>query len=98
MDEKINSNPQIDMAVEDVTADREVIVDKDVAIIGVVCNCKKLNIRKEPDTDSEVIATIPIGTEVEIDPDKLFEIDDWFYVCTSAGIEGYCMAEYIETP
>ena len=66
----------------------------DVEILtGVVSGCTKLNIRKEPNKTSEVVATVPAGTEVVIDPDKM--VDNWYYVCTSAGVEGYCMLEYI---
>ena len=62
-------------------------------LTGVVSGCAKLNIRKEPSKTAEIIATIPEGTKVEIDPEKL--VEGWYYVCTPAGIEGYCMLEYI---
>lgn len=110
MDEKIISNPQTDVAVEDVTADREdvktnyadVPVDEfkelGIRVVGVVSDCLKLNIRKEPSMSAPVIATVPVDTEVEIDPEKLYETNEWFYIYTAAGIEGYCVAEYIKTP
>lgn len=107
MDEKIISNPQTDVVPEETSVDREVVttncVDIDVVelsarIVGVVSDCLKLNIRKAPSMSAPVVATIPVGTEVEIDPDKLGETTEWFYVYTSAGIEGYCMTDYINTP
>lgn len=69
----------------------ETVVEE--VLTGVVSGCTKLNIRKEPNKTSEVVATVPAGTEVVIDPGKM--VDGWYYVCTSAGIEGYCMLEYI---
>ena len=63
-------------------------------LTGIVSGCTKLNVREEPNVFSEVIAVIPAGTEVIIDADDM--TDGWYRVCTSAGIEGYCMLEYIQ--
>lgn len=37
-------------------------------IIGVVTDCLKLNIRKEPDKDSEVVVVVTCLDELKIDP------------------------------
>jgi len=37
-------------------------------IIGVVTDCLRLNIRKDPDKDSEVAAIVNCYEEVKIDP------------------------------
>ncbi len=62
-------------------------------IIGVVTDCLKLNIRKEPRKDSEVAAIVTCLDELKIDPDA--SIDDWYAVCTAAGIEGFCMKKFV---
>lgn len=62
---------------------------------GIVINCKKLNVRVEPSIDSDVVCTIPLGSTVMIDTDK--STDEWLSICTEAGIEGFCVAEYIIT-
>lgn len=62
-------------------------------IIGVVTDCLRLNIRKEPDKDSEVAAIVNCLDEVKIDPET--STDEWYAVCTVAGIEGFCMKKYI---
>ena len=36
-------------------------------VIGHVVDCSKLNVRKEPDEDAEILGTIPAGAEVMID-------------------------------
>lgn len=62
-------------------------------IIGVVTDCLRLNIRKEPNKDSEVAAIVNCLDEVKIDPET--STDEWYAVCTVAGIEGFCMKKYI---
>lgn len=62
-------------------------------IVGVVTDCLKLNIRKEPRKDSEVAAIVTCLDELRIDPDA--STDDWYAVCTAAGIEGFCMKKFV---
>lgn len=62
-------------------------------VIGVVTDCLKLNIRKEPNKDSEVAAIVSCLDEVKIDLKA--STDEWYAVCTVAGIEGFCMKKYI---
>ena len=63
--------------------------------VGVVVGCEKLNVRKEPSINSEVVFQFPCSMEVEIFAEKSTE--DWFYVCNAAGIEGFCMKKYIDS-
>lgn len=62
-------------------------------VIGVVVNCLKLNIRKEPSRYSEIAAVVNCLDEVKIDLNA--STDEWYAVCTVAGIEGFCMKKYI---
>lgn len=63
-------------------------------IVGVVVNCKKLNVREEPHIEADVLCVIEAGCEVTVD---IFETTEEFYkVCTEAGVEGFCMKKYIE--
>ena len=62
-------------------------------IVGVVTDCLKLNIRKEPRKDSEVAAIVTCLDELKIDPDA--STDDWYAVCTAVGIEGFCMKKFV---
>ena len=55
-------------------------------VIGVVTDCLKLNIREKPTKDSRVVT-------VEIDMGD--SNDDWYAVCTAAGIEGFCMKKFV---
>ena len=64
-------------------------------IKGKVVDCKKLNVRPAPFTTAEPLCTIPVGAPVTIDLNK--SVEEWFAVCTEAGVEGYCMQKYIVT-
>ena len=54
-------------------------------IIGHVVDCTKLNVRKDPDADAEILGTIPAGAEVMIDDN----------VCAASGFEGFCVKRFI---
>ena len=62
-------------------------------ILGVVESCGQLRVRKKPTTESDVVATIPVGTMVELESDEV--IDGFYSVHTEAG-NGYCMADFIQ--
>ena len=67
--------------------------NESVKIFGVVENCGQLRVRKEPTKESDVVATIPVGTIVELENDEV--IDGFYSVHTEAG-NGYCMADFIQ--
>ena len=71
----------------------EHVVEESTKVLGVVTECAKLNVRQEPSTDAEVVTTIMIGTEVMVDVAESTE--DFYKVCTGAGVEGYCMKKFI---
>lgn len=62
-------------------------------VFGVV-GCGMLNVRKEPNVAAKAIAVVKRGTTLEIDQEK--SNDEWLCVCTASGVEGYCMAQYVE--
>ena len=69
---------------------------KKATISGVVTDCVKLNVHKEPSPDAEVVAVIELLSEVAVDMDASSE--GFYKICTVAGIEGYCMKKYIALP
>ena len=74
---------------------KEDVTDDNVRIeYGTVTGCAKLNIRKEPNLDSDIVGVIDSGTELMVDHDHDFS--DWYSVeCLSKNIRGYCKAEYV---
>lgn len=63
-------------------------------VFGVVTGCAKLNVREEPNLDAKVVTVIKKGTTLEIDMEN--SDTEWLCVCTASGVEGFCMAEYVE--
>ena len=61
--------------------------------IGFVTNCKKLNIREEPRIDATVVCEVDYLTELTIDENESTE--EFYKVFTAAGIEGFCMRNFI---
>lgn len=69
----------------------EPVVSKPVN--GTVTGCAKLNVRKEPNAEADVVAVINEGSEVVIN--RIKSTVDFYAVCTAAGIEGFCMKKFI---
>lgn len=94
MSHKHHEDPVLVDSVEIAEDTRVEEIEEAVAeIIGVVTDCLRLNIRKEPNKDSKVAAIVNCLDEVKIDLEA--STDEWYAVCTVAGIEGFCMKKYI---
>lgn len=63
-------------------------------IKGIIIDCTRLNLRKEPNLNSEVLEEIESGTEVTID-DSFSDNTEFHRVSLINGVEGYCMKRYI---
>ena len=96
MSEKRKENQSVqtasvtDSSVESAEANTK---NEDIKFLGVVESCGQLRVRKEPNKESDVVATIPVGTIVELENDEV--IDGFYAVHTEAG-DGYCMADFIQ--
>lgn len=60
---------------------------------GVVTECVRLNIRKAPSPDGEVVSIIDCLTDVTVDLES--STDEFYKISTTAGVEGFCMKNYI---
>lgn len=72
----------------------EPVVEPENRKFGKVSNCKKLNIRKLPSHDAEIISELIEGSEVMIDEKESTAL--FYKICTEHGIEGYCMKDFIK--
>lgn len=79
-----------EQATETETEVEEAEVSK---VFGVVTDCLRLNIRREPDKEAKVIIIATCLDEVEVDLNA--STDEWYAVCTAAGMEGFCMKKFI---
>ncbi len=61
--------------------------------IGVVVNCKRLNIREGPTVDAPVIGEVACQTELIIE--EADSTEEFYKICTASGIEGFCMKKFI---
>ncbi len=71
-----------------------IIDNNEITVKGYVANCEKLNVRKEPNTDSEIVCIIDKDSEVVLE--SIAVINGFYKINTAYGVEGYCMKEYIE--
>lgn len=85
----------IDDSHEEVVKVEEVMnAIAETATTGVVTGCMKLNVRENPNTDSNILAVINEGDEVTIDVNAS-TTEDFYKITTATGLEGYCMKSYI---
>ena len=64
-----------------------------IAKAGTVTNCHRLNIRKEPSLEAEILRVLLKGDDVEILDEPV--VNGWLPVLLSDGTKGYTMIEYI---
>lgn len=62
-------------------------------IEGYVTDCLKLNIRKEPSLQADILCEVPVAAKLLIAPDTSTE--EWFNVVTESGVDGFCMKKYV---
>ena len=61
--------------------------------IGIVTDCIKLNVRKNPNPNAEIICEVSAATDLMIDEEQSTDI--FYKVFTAAGVEGYCMKKFV---
>ena len=91
--EKFSKNSNQTSQETEAIQDNITEVKSNMAKVGIVTGCSKLNVREEPKTDSAIISEISCQAEVMIEETESTE--DFYKVCTSFGVEGFCMKKYI---
>lgn len=85
---------EIQNGVEEVVEVPEVNeVPETKQVIGVVTDCTKLNVREAPKANAKVVLIVDASTDLMIDEEG--STDTFYKVCTAAGIEGYCMKQFV---
>ena len=93
VDEPIEGQIVIPEVEPEPVSDPEPVVEPENRKFGKVNNCKKLNIRKLPSRDAEIVSELVEGSEVMIDEKESTAL--FYKICTEHGIDGYCMKDYI---
>lgn len=90
-----NSNATTPPEVEDKVEVVETVVEPEASepVVGIVSGCVKLNVRKNPHTNAEVLCVIDENSEVVIDEEN--STHEFYKICTEAGVEGFCMKKFI---
>lgn len=78
---------------EKVAAPAKEPVKEPIPVVGVVSGCTRLNIRKNPNSNSEVLCHADAGAKLMIDLDA--STHEWYAVCTETGFDGFCMKAYV---
>ena len=94
VDEPIEGQIVIPEVEPEPVSDPEPSVEPENRKFGKISNCKKLNIRKLPSRDAEIVSELIEGSEVMIDEKESTAL--FYKICTEHGIEGYCMNNFIK--
>ena len=82
------------IAIEETAAQDYPVVEEPELVVGIVANCRKLNVREHPDTSASVLNELIALSEVQVVVNEQY--DEWYHVITASGVEGYCMKKYID--
>lgn len=90
-EEKVEPTVAEAEAVESVAEEPK--VEEPKTITGVVADCPRLRVRAAANKKAEVLCEINVGSQVVIDEKN--STNEFYKVCTEAGVEGYCMKQFI---
>lgn len=94
--EELYEKIEEDKTAEEVTVteeQQEETQNQPEPVYGVVHNCAKLNVRKQPSKDSEIVFVLNEGSEVSIDEENSTE--EWYSITHVSGVEGFCMKQFV---
>ena len=74
--------------------DDTIVVKAPRFVTGIIVDCLKLNVRTNPSLNASVVCELPRSSEVQVDVNA--DYVDWYYVRAAAGIDGYCMKQFIK--
>lgn len=91
-----NGVQDVEIKIEEMVNEivEEVAEEKHQNTLGVVIDCDKLNVRKEPSINADIVCMIDASTNLIVDYES--STDKFYKICTYAGIEGYCMKKFVK--
>lgn len=90
------SNANVEVDVDDSASTNRAVEDVPAeSLIGVVSDCKQLNVREKADINSAVVSVVSEGTVLVVEPESSTE--EWFKIYTETGVEGFCMKKFVTT-
>ena len=91
--ETIETIETITEDIQTVEVKQEPEIEEPEPIIGVVTDCTRLNVRARPYSTAMILGVITAATELIIIEEE--STKDFYKICTSTGLEGYCMKKFI---
>lgn len=91
-EEIINASETIELSNDTEEVEDKEVETEEMLVKGFV-NCSALNVRKEASKSSEVVTKILKDTELTI---LSSDLEGFYKVLTSDGIEGYCVKDFID--
>lgn len=79
--------------IQTVEVEPESKIEEPKHVTGIVTDCVKLNVREDPYPTATILGAITAATELIVD--KEASTNDFYKICTSAGLEGYCMKKFV---
>lgn len=79
--------------IEEVTKEETVVEKKIEPRHGIVTDCLRLNIRKEPNQNAKILCEVTAMSDLVIDEEE--STKDFYKVSTSDGVKGFCMKRYV---
>lgn len=79
--------------LKEITESETVVEKKIEPRHGIVTDCLRLNIRKEPNQNAKVLCEVTAMSDLVIDEAESTE--DFYKVSTSDGVKGFCMKRYV---
>lgn len=96
--EEVTNEVQLELPVVDTVIDEvvEEVINEVVYKNAIVTGCVKLNVRKEPSKNAEIVCVLEEFTEVTVE--ETLPTDEFYKISTSVNgvlVEGYCMKKFI---
>lgn len=89
--------PEQESTVEEPKFEGPMAVEPEVVapkyLTGIVTDCAKLNVRMDPHPTSTILGVVVAETELIVS--EVESTNDFYKVCTPAGLEGYCMKRFV---
>lgn len=97
VDDKVVANLELEPIENNVELNEADVLDVDVeqTVEGFVDGCARLNVRKRPDKDSEILCVIKKNDKVLVNL-SASTTEEFYRICTTNGVVGYCMKKFIK--